>query len=308
MTSCGRPDAAAALVVPSYVEVAYPFIVEQDRTAPIASLRQAYVASREADLPVGFVREVDGLRDDVSLYIVPSFKQLTAPTWRGLVDRARAGATVYVSYFSGDHDVQRGHWYGDLEATFGVRHELRYGLASRIDGDEVTVTFTKDFGSIAEGTELRVRVGGGVEARSFLPVTAQDATVVATDGAGRPVLVQREVGAGRIILCTYPLEYMAAALPAVNPEPTYRIYDALAVIAGIERDVVVDDPRVCVGELTHSGGSRFIWLVSQSPDAVTATPRVRPGLQLRTLDGAATAADHVLPPYGVLVLRLEGAD
>jgi hypothetical protein len=46
-----------------------------------------------------------------------------------------------------------------------------------------------------------------------------------------------------VILCTYPLEYLAAAGHRVNPEPTHRIYDALAVVAGVRRTVTLDDPK-----------------------------------------------------------------
>ncbi len=43
-------------------------------------------------------------------------------------------------------------------------------------------------------------------------------------------------------MCTYPLEYLAAAQGRINPEDTYRLYEALASLAGIRGPVQLDDP------------------------------------------------------------------
>ena len=307
VTNCVRPDVDTALIVSSYIDAQYPFTSPEDKTAPIAGLRQAYVATREADLPVAFVRESDGLPDDALLLLAPSIKQLTSPTWRRLGELARAGATVYVSYFAGVRDIQRGPWYGDLSVLFGVRHELRYGLANPIEDDEVTFTFVEDFGGLPATTTLTFGVGGSIDARSFLPVSPAGATVLAVDQHGRPALLLNKVGDGQVVFSTYPIEFMAASLPAVNPEPTYRLYDALASAAGVVRDVVVDDPRVMVGELDHVDGRRFIWLVSQSAEPVWVKPQLPQSLRLVGLDGSTRPDQLELPAYGVLVLRLEVA-
>ena len=178
---CERPDTRIAMIVPSYLENQYPFTAPDDPLSIVENLRQAYVAAREADLPIKLVREADGLlwqpaqmRDlargvaaggglygrtvsdplslapgeldpraagpglpkDGALYLVPSVKQLTAPTWRELRALAEGGATVYVSYFVGVHENQRGPWWPDLDETFGVKKQLRYGLVNRIEDDD----------------------------------------------------------------------------------------------------------------------------------------------------------------------------
>lgn len=92
------------------------------------------------------------------------------------------------------------------------------------------------------------------------------------------------------MLGTYPLEHMAAVTPRVNPEQTWRIYDALAVLAGVERPVTVADPRVSADLLVHEDGRRFAFLVSQSPDK----------LQVEA-SGVGTVT---LAPYGVEVLEV----
>jgi hypothetical protein len=102
------------------------------------------------------------------------------------------------------------------------------------------------------------------------------AEVVAVDGHGRPALLRHRLGAGSTVFCTYPLEHLAARTPRANPEPTWRIYSALAQVAGVSRPVRVDDPRVLVGRL-RSPDSETVVFVNCSEDTVTAIPVVEGG-------------------------------
>jgi endo-1,4-beta-mannosidase len=299
--ACRRPAAQAALVVPSHLERAYPFTQPEDRGFLLDALRQSYVAAREADLPLAPMREVDGLEPGRRLYLLASAKQLTAPGWRALEGFAGDGAVVYVSYSAGGTGVQRGPWHAGLNQMFGVEHQLTYGLIDPIEDEEVVVTFVRDFGSIPEGTRLDFRAGGNQHARAFLPVRPVSAEVVAVDQRDRPVLLERTAGGGRLVLCTYPLEQLAAATARVNPEPTWRIYDALATLAGLDRPVTVEDPRVMAAELRHRDGRSFVWLVSQSDTEVTVKPTVQG--HLADLHTEQPVEDVTLDAFGVRVLR-----
>ena len=300
-----RDDADAALVVTSYLERDYPISTAPDRALVFNCLRQGYIAAREADLPVGFSREEDGLATDAKLYLLPSTRQVLAPTWLRLREFAERGATVYVSYCSGEHDFHRGPWYQKLDDMFGVEHQLAYGLNNPIDDDVVEFQFVEEFGSIRAGEVLRFVAAGNENSRAYLPVVPRGATVVATDQHGNPALLRYPVGAGGTILCTYPLEHMASARGRVNPEDTYRIYDALAEVAGVARRVVVDDPRVFTDTLVHADGRRFAWFVSQHAEPVTVTPRLAAGT-LRPAGGGGTVSTVELDAYGVAVFELEG--
>jgi endo-1,4-beta-mannosidase len=299
---CTRPEPEVALVVPSYLEHRYPFTEPADSSHLFDVLRQSYVAAREADLTVRAARELDGIPDTARLYLVPSAKQLTAPTWRQLGELAESGAVVFASYSAGDHSTQRGMWHGDLDGMFGVEHRLRYGMVDPVADDEIAVTFVADLGPIGEGTTLTFRAGGNEHERVFLPVRTTDGEVVAVDRHGNPVLVRKRTGAGQVVLCTYPLEAMAAALPGVNPEPTHRIYDALAAIAGVSRPVTVADPLVHTAELRHRDGRRFVWLVSQAERELKVKPA---GGKLADLTSGEPISELTLSPYGVRVLVLE---
>jgi endo-1,4-beta-mannosidase len=294
VASCERAEADTALVVPAVLDAGFPFTVAGDRTDVFGNLRQAYVSARAADLPVGLTRESGGIAPDARLYLVPSAKQLTGPGWHALERLAEGGAVVYVSYCAGSHGWQRGPWYSHMNAMFGVEHRLTYGLADPIEDDVVEFTLTRDLGSLAAGTTLAFRAAGTEHSRSYLPVRATSAEVVAVDGHGRPALLRRRHGAGWTVLCTYPLEHMAARTPRVNPEPTHRLYDALAVLAGVRRPVTVDDPRVSVDVLVRADGTRFAFFVSQAGEEVKVTPESAEG----------GFEELALEPYGVRVLEL----
>jgi endo-1,4-beta-mannosidase len=296
-----RPDADIAILVSSFLEARYPFTEPQDATIVFETARQAYVASREADLAVVLAREVDGLPFDAQVILVPSTKQLLATSWTRLRELAQAGATVYASYFVGEHANQRGSWWPNLDETFGVTKQSRYGLVEPIVEDVLRARFLVSFGGIPQGTVLEFAVGGNENSRSFLPVIPAGAEVVAVDQNDRPVLLRRRIGAGQLLLCTYPIEYMAAVSPAVNPEPTHALYAAIARDAGVVPDVRVDDPLVCVSELVRDDGARLIWFVSQSESPLTVTPVISAG----TLFEGERAAEVVdLDPFGVAVLEL----
>lgn len=308
--ACTRADTPVGIVVGSHVDSVYPFTDAGDRTVAVTALEQAYLAAREAGVPAGFVRESAGLTDECRLYLVPSTKQLTGPGWRRLEELARGGATVYVSYSPGGTDNQRGPWYAGLNKIFGVRHRLRYGVVDPVVGDTVEMTFHAALGGLDAGAVLSFAAGGNAHTRAFLPVEAVDARVLATDAAGRPALLRRAVGAGALVLCTYPVEAMAAAVPAVNPEQTWRLYAALAGAAGVRPPVATGDPRVLADCLDRSDGQRFVWLISQADAEVTVAPRAASGHALYDLDTDAEVDRVRLAPYGVRVLRtaLTGPD
>jgi endo-1,4-beta-mannosidase len=303
-----RAPAEAALVVSSFLDTEYPFTEPTDGATVHDTLRQAYISARLADLPVAVLRESDALtgpdgqQPDAKLYLVPSTKQLLSPTWRQLTTLAERGATVYYSYSSGPHTNQRGPWQHSLNTVFGVEHQLAYGLVDEIGDAGFEFTFTRDLGPLARGTRLAFRTppAHAPYSRAMLPVAPVDAEVLAEDEQGRPALLSRRVGAGRLVLCTYPLEHLASGTARVNPDPTRALYDALADLAGVVRPVRTDDPRVAADLLVHEDGSGFAWLVSQAAEQLEVKAACTAG------PGRAAGHETVsLPAFGVKVLRLK---
>jgi endo-1,4-beta-mannosidase len=285
----------AAIVVPEHFERVLPFTSPAYRQDIRDNLLQSYIAAREADLPVALVRERDGIPAGARLYIAPCAKLLTAPGLERLRDLADAGATVYLSYFAGSTANQRGPWLSWLPEIFGVRHTLRYGLVDPIEDDVAAFTFVESFGDIEEGTTLSFRVAGEPSARAYLPVEPCGARVIAVDAYGRPALLSHTIGSGSTVLCTYPLEHMAARTPRANPESTWEIYSALAIHAGVSRPVRVADPRVLVGRLRQPKFDTALF-VNCSGDRVVVEPILAEDV------GLSLESPLILDAFGVVAV------
>jgi endo-1,4-beta-mannosidase len=308
--NCERADTDTALVVSSYLDTSYPFTGPDAHTVTARALHQSYVAARLADLPPRLTRESDGIEPGARLYLVPSVKGILAPTADALEKLADDGATVYVSYCAGDQSWQRGPWFGALNELFGVRHQLDVGLVNPIADDLAEITLTRDFGGLNRGTTLTFPVAGNEHARAYLPVVPVTAEVIATDAHGRPALLRRQAGRGSLFLCTYPLEYLAAAVPRVNPDATATLYGALATHAGVRRTASVDDPDVACDVLVHRDGARYVVIASHADEELTVKPALGgPGEHMPprglTPLGETEIVDRVtLDPFGIEVLQI----
>lgn len=310
---CQRADADTALIVPAYLDTAYPFADPADRTRIVRTLAQAYVSARLADLPPALCRESAGIDGTgaagggARLYLVPSVTQLLAPTAATLERLAADGACVYLSYSAGGTQWHRAPSYGRLNETFGVRHQLDVGLADPIEDEVAVLRLHRDFGGLARGTTLRFAVAGNQNSRTFLPVEPTAAEVIATDARGRPALLERRAGPrnrGSLILGTYPVEHMAALIPRVNPDHTVTLYGALAAHAGVRRAVTVDDPRVACDSLVRDDGTTFAVLASHADEPLTVRPVLAAGDALATLDGGEPAEDVTIGPFGINVFKV----
>jgi endo-1,4-beta-mannosidase len=309
----GRVDAAGLTRAPTSTAVLYPAHADIDvpvlngehqADLPVMAdvTQHAWIAARAADLSPALAREADGV-PEADLLIVPSNKALLGATWPALLERARAGAHVYVSWFAGVNEHQRGAWWPPLEPLFGVRHQLRYGLAD-LPGAVVTWTVRAAFGGLHEGTELTFAPAGREYSRAYLPVEVTTAEVLATDGEGRPALVRSRVGAGAMYLSAYPVEYYGSARrDAHADDQVWRLYAALAREAGIRPAVQIEGAQVFADQMVHADGTTYTWLVSTSPSEVSVTPRLAEGDNLVSLTGQPAGASVTLPPFGITVLR-----
>jgi endo-1,4-beta-mannosidase len=301
---CRRTPTDTAILVPSYLDGDYPFYAEAERRLVRDVTYQGYIAAHEAGLAPALWREQDPA-PDARLVLVPSAKALLGPTWYRLEEMADAGATVYVSFFSGGVGMHRGAWCPDLNGLFGVEHRLRYGLLERVDEDRVSWTVERPFGDLAAGDELDFAVAGSEHGRAMLPLHTNQAEVLARDGRGRPALLERRVGSGAMVLSTYPIEYFATSRANANPEPSQRLYRALGARAGVAWTVRSCWPNVLVDTLVDAGGTRFAWLVSESEEPVRVEIETAGDIRLEDVEtGERLGAEVELPPYGVRVCRL----
>jgi hypothetical protein len=191
-----------------------------------------------------------------------------------------------------------------MNSLFGVEHQLDVGVIDPIEDDVVELTLSRGFGGLPPGTALTFRADGSANSRAFLPVIPAGAEVIAADAHGRPALLLRRVGDGNIILCTYPIEHMAAVTPRVNPDATVALYDALASHAGVRRPITVDDPRVTCDMLVRDDGARFAVLASHAAEPLDLKPVLGEPGSLTTLSGLDAGGTVAIEPFGVALLAV----
>ena len=145
-----------ALVVPEHFERVLPFTSPEYRHDIRADLLQAYVAAREADLPIALVRERDGLPAPPGLVLVPSAKLLTAPGLDRLRELATAArpSTSRTSPAAPRTSAGRGS-RGSTRSSASAPAPLRARRPDR--GRRGTFEFVEQFGDLAAGTRLTFR-------------------------------------------------------------------------------------------------------------------------------------------------------
>jgi endo-1,4-beta-mannosidase len=308
-TRLSRTPTSTAVLYPAHADLDVPVLNrDHQRDLPVMAevTQHAWIAARAADLSPGIAREADGL-PDADLLIVPSNKALLGVTWPRLLARASAGAHVYISWFAGVNEHQRGAWWPALEPVFGVRHRLRYGIADLAD-PVVTWTMQVALGDLPVGAELTFVPAGQEYARARLPLEATTAEVLAVDQNGQPALTRNRTGRGAVYLSAYPVEYFGAVRPDAHADDqVWRLYAALAREAGIRPAVHVEDPQVFTDQMVHADGTVYTWVVSTSPGELSVTPRMASGGKLAdALSGEIVPDVLTLPPFGVRVLRHVG--
>jgi endo-1,4-beta-mannosidase len=279
------PTPRAAVLVPSYFHVDYPFS-QEDRARMRRTLLQSYVLAQKAGLEAAVVAEEDDL-SDYDLVLVPATQKLLAPTWERLAAHARAGGTVYVSYFHGDSPFLHGMWIHDFEELTGARHTLRYGVPEQ---PPEVATLVGDGLTLATATR-----GSGPFPRAFLPIEPLGAEVVLRDLAGRPALVRNRLGRGQVFFLAWPWEHYLAEQADVNErDASHALYAYLAAAARISPRYRSPDPRVHL-RVVEDGRDDLVWVFNRSWSPVAVDL------------GLPGARDATLAPKDVRVLRVRRA-
>jgi endo-1,4-beta-mannosidase len=248
-----RPRARAAIVVSDWVEQAFPFSWE-DKSGHRRALLQAYVLAAQAGLDADVVAEDDAL-DAYALVIVPSTQKLRVPTWHKLEAAARAGATIYWSYFSGDHEFHQGAWCPNFTALTGLRHRLRYGCFD-LPGERLTLK-----GQAVLSVPTGQQHHAAPQSLARLPIYPSPDTPgvesLAVDGDGQLALAAHRLGAGRVVFGAYPIERYLMARPDGSARDAHRIYRLIAGEAGLEPAYETRHPDV-QARVLHAGADDLV--------------------------------------------------
>jgi Cellulase (glycosyl hydrolase family 5) len=263
---------------------------------------QAYGTSVHAGIDVSFVDLTAAQFGDLTTLLVPCLQQVTTNDAARIEKFARDGGTVYVSY-GGEP------WFPDFGRLIGARLLIRYGLVED-PGIACAVQLVKDFGDLENGTTLNFAIRGALRRRSQVLCKPETATVLATDARGEPALLEHQLGLGRVIFVTYPLEYYyLEGLDASRESDLQKVYRAVAVTGKALAPAWIDDPHVQLfrWQSRRNPNTERLLLVNHSWRPRTPT-FVRKALAMRDIQSGETISERVqLDAKGVRLLEATGA-
>lgn len=258
---------------------------------------QAYIAAKQAHVPVTIARESDEL-GGFSVVIVPSTFRLADETWEKLAEFVQGGGSLVLSYGGGDaHPAIREIFGVEFLGDAGGRE----ALSCRVAQQDVL-------------GELR-SFDARMDVPNFALLGHGGATVVATDAKGSPLLTMNIVGQGRAIYVAAPVERAIAqgdayAAPAAVAGMLRSVYGAAARAAGCGAPVECDAPAVEVA-LFLGEEDDIVLLLNHSDEKLTAglslersvatIADVRGGQPVQV---AGTTFGVPMEPNGIAALRL----
>ncbi|HEX9019021.1 MAG TPA: hypothetical protein VF806_07530 [Anaerolineaceae bacterium] len=231
---------------------------EQDQWAAAYS---TFILARQAGFEVEFQQGEQPLKE-AALYLVPSVKGINVISrhrWLALLERVRAGATLYVS----------------LDGALLDRFQETYGLQAQ----------TRQRRAVPE---MRFTIDGIGELRlpsTFrLDLNPAGAQVLGREPDGNPAFSSFAYGSGRVFLLTAPLEVALASLPeafhAPGAQPYWKIYQQVAAGIIAKRAVRKSHPMLGVTEHAFSAEARVVIVINYSPEPARDALALAPGWQI----------------------------
>ena len=232
----------------------------------------ALILARRAGLKASFPREYSSWQD-LPLVFAPSpltsternFVHVHTRFWEDARLYLQNGGALYASLCA-DAAIP------EMSDLFGAR------LQDHASAEEVELKIVAPLGNLQPGETFHYRPNG--QTLKHWPATLElsGGQVIAVDQDGRPALVANGYGAGKTLLCAYPLESYLAATPAAfeGDEPTFRIYKAFTQWAGVtptfETNLVSVEVAGLAGEgrgyavlASHSGQAQRVTVTSKLP-------------------------------------------
>lgn len=298
-STVARPPARTALLRSDYIDRDFPFSW-QDKSGLSRALLQSYVLASQAGMALDVVGEDDDLAG-YALVLVPSTQKLRVPTWQKLERAARAGATIYWSYFSGEHEFHQGAWCPNFESLTGLRHRLRYGCFD-LPSERLTLKGQAVL-SLPTG-QAHAPTPAALARLPVEPLAGATIESLAVDGEGRLALAEHRLGNGRVVFCAYPIERYLMRLPDGSARDAHRLYRLIADEAGLEPAYETRHPDV-QARVLHAGADDLVvvqhrgW--THSVDDASELPR-----EAELLYDRGNPAPDAFGPKGARVWRVRG--
>jgi len=214
----------------------------------------SFILARRAGLKADFPREYSNWQTRPMVFL-PSpltstdidLVHVHTDFWEKARGYVHQGGVLYAS-LSADAAIP------EMEGLFGAR------LVDHAPSSDVTLKIVTPFGNLQPGETFHYTAASVAFKHWAATLEVRGGTVVAVDQEGRPALVAHSYGAGKTLLCAYPLESYLAAVPSAfeKNENTHRIYQALREWAGVNPQVSTDQPSVEASALNAPQGGYFV--------------------------------------------------
>jgi endo-1,4-beta-mannosidase len=274
----------------------------------MSSALTSFILARQAGLKADFPREYADWEMRPMLFMPSPVTSTSDPflahVHSDFYEKAKKyvekGGSLYAS-FASDGAVP------EMSSLFGAR------IADRLISTEVTIKMTEPFGDLKPGDTFHYVVPSASIQSWGVLLEVSTGKVIAVDQDGHPALVVNSAGAGKTLLCAFPIEHYLAGVPAAfdQQQNTHRIYEAFRDWAGVKPVFRSDRAEVEVSSLKGEGRG-YLVVVNHSDQVqdvnILSTASVRSytavnpdGLKPLPFDGA-NAKIH-LGPYEAAILE-----
>ena len=204
----------------------------------------AFILAKQAGFDIEYQHGNQPIKD-ASLYILPSIKGLeliNRKDWLGILDKVKAGATLYVSF-------NQGFLSPFIE-------QAGFEVVTSQNRNE-PVDFISNDGSIKPFSMSSVRK---------LTLATTTAKVLAHEKDGNPIFTVSSYGTGKIYYLGFPMEMNLTLKPGAfteNPAECWKIYQMIgAEMISKNRTVTKNDPFVGISEHDLSANEKVVVLVN----------------------------------------------
>ncbi len=252
----------------------------------------AFVLAKQAGLDIAF-QYADQPLKDAPLYLLPGVsggRILYRRRWLELLERVKAGATLYVSHEDG--------MLSPFTEPFGVDVLTR---SRRTSPSTITFSALPDRPVFTTRGPIRLR----------LQPTRADVEVLAREEDGNPVFTRAPYGRGALCFLSVPMERELTHTPGIfhtaGAPACWQVYRHIAQAIPSSRIAAKDHPQVGLTEHTLKDGRRALVLINYSPEPVTTRLTLADGWQISEVWRGAWPALHTesaqttLPPNDACV-------
>jgi hypothetical protein len=243
----------------------------------------SFLLAKQAGFDLTFQNARQPLRD-APLYLLPSMAdQPSRGFGLALMDKVRAGATLYASL---DNAL-----LSDVRDWFGLEVRTRRQRSG-------PATFAWGVESFSVGSSHR------------LDMTAQEAEMLAAEPDGNPVFTRVVFGKGRVYFLSVPLETWLIQQPGVFHEegtpPWRRFYEEISSGVRAGRVLKTEDRQVGITEHPRDERFRYAVAINYGSKPVRFSLRPRTGWQVgKVLRGTLEKGNLLLPANDAALLTLE---